>query len=81
MKIVSNDQISYTKKSFAKNASSNAVRRNADGQSVVQLPFKGDVSELLGESRSTVQKLFYALEQKLQDNSNLKDQYFNNTIS
>jgi len=50
-------------------------RRNSDGRFIVQLPFRGEASESLGESRSTAQKRFWAMERKLQGNSALREQY------
>jgi len=50
-------------------------RRNSDGRFIVQLPFRKEVTESLGESRSTAQKRFYALERKLQSDVTLREQY------
>ncbi|XP_012228825.2 uncharacterized protein [Linepithema humile] len=52
-----------------------AVCRNIDGRFIVKLPFKEDMIELLGQSKSTAQRRFCSLERRLQGNLKLKNQY------
>jgi len=60
---------------FCKQHFIKTFRRNSESRFIVQLPFRREVSESLGESRSTAQKRFYALERKLQGNPALREQY------
>ncbi|XP_036140825.1 uncharacterized protein LOC118644954 [Monomorium pharaonis] len=51
------------------------TRRSMNGQFIVRLPFRENMIEQLGESKATVQKRFYALERRLQRDSDLKMKY------
>lgn len=52
----------------------NTYRRGDNGRFILELPFKENVNQL-GESRVMAEKRFYTMEQKLEGNRELKDEY------
>lgn len=50
-------------------------RRDDEGRFIVQLPFRGDIIEQLGESKDIALRRFYTLERKLNKNPTLRNQY------
>jgi len=50
-------------------------RRDNEGRFIVQLSFRGDIIEQLGESKDIALRRFYTLERKLNKNPTLRNQY------